>query len=413
MVPEAPADARPPFLERIESLDVLRGFALLGILIVHFWGEPGSLLPRLDTTLDEGIELLVEESFGPIFAFLFGLGFAVQLQRGRAARRPFIAPYLRRLGALLAIGALHMIFLSDGDILVQYALIGLLILPMGWVPSRWLAGMVVVLACWQLGQATLSDGMERLRGVTTAEIEARQAEEAARMEVAQEAWIHRGSPAGASDTYRDDVTRRVQLFRDTVRWELDPGSIPGNRVLLIFLVGLLLGRTTWLREPRRHRSGWRMTLAGAGTVAAAGLVVDAAADGLHASLEEIVFVASNYGLSVFYVAGIVLLLDQESRPRRMLKVFAPVGRMALTNYLLQSLIMMWPFLPYGLGMPLPSTASWLGLNLIFFFGVQVPFSHAWLRRFRYGPVEWIWRGVTYGTLPSQQVLPAPLPKVGR
>jgi uncharacterized protein len=72
--------------------------------------------------------------------------------------------------------------------------------------------------------------------------------------------------------------------------------------------------------------------------------------------------------------------------------------MALTNYLMQSLVMTWPFLSYGLGFEEPSTTGWLVLNLIFFFGVQVPLSHDWMARFRYGPVEWAWRSLTYGRI---------------
>jgi uncharacterized protein len=105
---------------------------------------------------------------------------------------------------------------------------------------------------------------------------------------------------------------------------------------------------------------------------------------------------ANPGLTAFYVTSIALLFTFTALGRRALGVFAHPGRMGLTNYLMQSVVMTAMSESYGFGWA-PSTTAWLVLNVAFFFAVQVPLSRWWLARYRYGPVEWLWRSVTYGS----------------
>ena len=124
--------------ERIQALDSIRGFALLGILLMNIEGMVGPLMASMsgvdpaltgaDRWVDTAIYLLVQGKFFPLFSMLFGMGFAIMLARAQAAGRPFVAVYLRRVLALLAIGLAHAFFVWAGDILVTYALMGLVML---------------------------------------------------------------------------------------------------------------------------------------------------------------------------------------------------------------------------------------------------------------------------------------------
>jgi uncharacterized protein len=124
--------------DRIQALDAIRGFALLGILLMNIEGLVGPLMASMsgvdpaltgaDRWADTAIYLLVQGKFFPLFSMLFGMGFAIMLMRAQAAGRPFVAVYLRRVLALLVFGLLHALLVWPGDILVTYALMGLLLL---------------------------------------------------------------------------------------------------------------------------------------------------------------------------------------------------------------------------------------------------------------------------------------------
>ena len=151
-----PATAAPA---RIDAMDVLRGFALLGILLMNIEGMVGPLMASIsgvdplltgaDRWVDTAIYLLVQGKFFPLFSMLFGMGFAIMLARAQAAGRPFVAVYLRRVLALLAIGLAHAFFVWAGDILVTYALMGLVMLtffrgtPQSRLPKWGIALMLV------------------------------------------------------------------------------------------------------------------------------------------------------------------------------------------------------------------------------------------------------------------------------
>ena len=122
--------------ERVELIDILRGFALLGILTVNFWGTSGESVRRLDLILSKTLDIVVSASFYPLFSFLFGLGFAVQLQRARARGAGIVLTYLRRMLALFLIGSFHAIVIWDGDILTWYALFGLVLIPLHRLSDR-------------------------------------------------------------------------------------------------------------------------------------------------------------------------------------------------------------------------------------------------------------------------------------
>jgi uncharacterized protein len=369
--------------ERIETLDALRGIALFGIFVVNLSsftlydflsaGERAALpLAEYDRPTRFLIELLFHGKFYALFSLLFGIGFAIQLERRAAHGGSFPALYVRRLAILLAIGLLHMAMLWPGDILALYALLGFVLIGFHRCSSPVLLG-------WALAMATLPV----LQSWLMAEVGF---DPGARLEAL--AWRatalgHRG--------WADVAWRFTWLVREGREF----------KVLAIFLVGLWVGRKRILHEPYRWRRllGWTLALG-----APIGLAGSAAMGALELDLPlarswgpvagAALYAAGVFPLALAYAAG-VALLGLRALGRALLSFFAPAGRMALTNYLLQTVIGTQTFYSAGLGYggrvgPL----GWIAFALVV-FAAQVVASAIWLHFFRYGPLEWVWRQLTY------------------
>jgi uncharacterized protein len=180
-----------------------------------------------------------------------------------------------------------------------------------------------------------------------------------------------------------------------------------NDILVYFLIGLLVGRSGVLQEAHQRRrtlfiAGGVATIVGAG-----GAITYAMGwfEGGPAWLGNLGWNVANPGLTAFYVMAITLLCTFTTWGRRAFGVFVSAGRMGLTNYLMQSVVMTAMSESYALGWT-PSTTAWTLINLGFFFAVQVPLSRWWLDCFRYGPVEWVWRSATYGPAQPFKVRPS-------
>jgi uncharacterized protein len=402
--------------ERIDVLDVLRGFALFGVLwanVLWFFSGYGNLEPdaaaRLPTAAFDPFVLefenfFVVNKFISIFSFLFGLGFALQMQRasGRGgAVRPL---YVRRMLWLFLFGVAHAFLIYYGDILHLYAVLGLLLI--GWVSAsdRTLVGWGLAFAV--LFPAAVQALLLGLPVVTGGAVDPASGF-GARLEAAsalQAAFAH-GSYA--------DVVRANAA--DVWAWlSTDDALKTGVASFGKFLLGLWAGRTGILV---RASAGHESSREGSSAVAfvrrglVCGLALGLTCQGILQADEYLHVLAGeswparvartvlwNFGvvaLAASYVCGIVLLLR---RPvwRTRLYLFAPVGRMALTNYVGQSVICV--FLFYGLGLgwygSVGPTAA-LGVTLAVFV-TQAIASAWWLRRFRFGPAEWAWRSLTYG-----------------
>jgi uncharacterized protein len=385
--------------ERVEVIDVVRGFALFGVLLANlvWWTQDSPLSDQQKAALptaaiDHVVRLLVglfvDGKFYTLFSFLFGLGFAIQLERAARKGVDAVAIYRRRLLVLLAIGLVHNFLVWAGDILHMYALLGLLLLAV----RRWSSSTLVVVG---LVLAVLVPAVFRTLGaVLMSESEEKAIEEAARLE--HLAALTGGGPL---DVVVYNATNYVTFYTS---WFFLPflTSIVGR-----FLIGLLAGKERWFEEPGRHlalfRGLWRW-----------GLVLGVLGQGLNAADEEkllpkdllpdwvyepVVALASQVGLiglAAAYLAWIVLAM-RRPRGRRALAWLAPVGRMALTNYLTHSLVFLLVFYDFGLDLTAKVGASFcLGLALVL-FATQAVASRWWLRRFHFGPAEWVWRSLTY------------------
>ncbi|MCX8115156.1 MAG: DUF418 domain-containing protein [Burkholderiaceae bacterium] len=389
-------------------LDAIRGVALLGVLLVHtneFAARTGTLVsgvllwPWLDRWVDYFVLVLLSGKAQTLFTVMFGISFAIQMERlhahyGSDAQRI----YARRLVGLLAIAAANLILLPIGDILHEYALAGFFLL-LTW---RWSATAMIA-AGLLLSIAARPSARALLFPIVPVHLDSAAAG-------AAPAVANAGlDSVNQTGSYVEIITHHLGTvwFVDNLAWGL-LGLLP--YVFGRFLLGTALVRTGVVTSPDRHRALLRW-LAWLGIPLGIGLPVAAwtarsAEPTLDLSIAQLLQVATTYAvhagtvvLGVAYLAA--MLLAWSHRPlRSALAVFAPVGRMAVTNYL--ALATFNSFVFFGFGLQLLGrigSAACFGIALVF-FAVQIAFSTWWLRRFRFGPVEWLWRAWTYRRWPA-------------
>ncbi len=388
-----------PGNERIATLDILRGMALLGILLMNMEAFSGPLdlsftgidphWQGIDRWADGFVYIFVQGKFFTLFSLLFGAGFAVMAQRAEQAGRDFTRFYLRRSLALLGIGVLHAVLVWSGDILATYALLSFLLLAFREAPRSWLPVLGVVA---YLGAATLMLLLGALIAMMPAEDHAGQVASAlADIEAQRQAYGH--------GTYLQAVLQRMADFGNALGALL----IVGPQVLGMFLIGAWFARSGAIAHPQQYprlfaRLRW--------VAWPLGLLVMLTSVHVLAEIAPGRFdlrTASAYALSA--VAGLLMCLGYLAwgvRWRAYLHWLAPAGRMALSNYLGQSLVCTLVFYGYGLGAFEQMGRAWQLLFALVLFLAQVIFSHWWLQRFRFGPVEWLWRAATYLQLPPMR-----------
>lgn len=401
--------------ERIAAMDVLRGFALLGILLMNIEAFVGPLfqaITGLDPTLrgadrwaDALVYILVQGKFYTLFSLLFGMGFAVMLARAQSAGRPFFALYLRRTLALLAIGLVHALLVWSGDILVPYALLALVLLllfrrtPQSRLPKWGVAlylvpSLFMLVSCLALltpeGAAALQEGM---------------AEQGAEMASALEAQrVAYGSGDYAAATARRIADTGMMLGGYLPFW--------GWQILGMFLLGAWFVRSGAIAEPERFAPLYRRLRTVALPVGLGMMLlsfwlmptIDFARLDLRIAIANALNAVGSLLMCLGYV-GLVVGGLQSSAWHRRLALLAPAGRMALSNYLLQSLLCTLLFYHYGLGLFEQLSRAWQVPFVLVLFALQVAASHWWLARFRFGPMEWLWRWATYGRRPPLRLAP--------
>jgi uncharacterized protein len=402
--------------ERLVVLDALRGFALLGIALmnIEFFTRPmqGVMLgfdPALrgaDYSAGWAIMAFVQGKFWTLFSLLFGVGFGVMLQRADALRADpdFNRLYIRRLVALFAFGALHAALLWPGDILVPYAVAGFILLLM--------ARTMQPGALWKLGLGLYLGPLLLVWGVALM-ISLAQLDPKAGAQIVGEfdkatAEV-REAYAAAEAVYRDGswVAVTVQRIRDTLTmYQYLPMMVP--MILGMFMLGTWLLRTGRLHDIPAHRVFWRNLLLLGGPLGAVCAVF--AMPPLLAGDMMVPTLPLAWGMTLMTLAGLLLCLAYAAAivlavagPLPALgRLLGPVGRMALTNYLLQSLVFSTLFYGYGFGLwgQVPRAQQVLLVFAVFL--AQILLSHLWLARFRYGPMEWLWRTLTYGRAPAMR-----------
>ncbi len=503
--------------QRLDALDVLRGFALVGICIVNveYFNRPvvdsGSGmqagLEGLDWLTAFVVNYFFTGKFWTIFSLLFGMGFALMLERARAAGRPFLPAYLRRIGALAVFGLLHHVFLWSGDILLSYAVgaivlmltlfararilflallacMGLsalfdlpflahLAMPIGFAafiglylrprPGHSLfplallvPGGLMLLSALIMGATGKTEGVDVVTVVGAllvilALLARRYSEpESARPLragivifvlsfglIAAEGGVryfapHSGALSAATATSDEDVeasdaeSRRLR-HRERVRRSAEERKVlttgshadavamrtrhlgermrdeMGFGVVLVgvFLIGVWFVRSSVIAHAGAHLPMLRrLALAGIVGGVLAGLASGLIATGRPSGIDDQgydfahgLLMLGSLPASLGYLAAVLLMLHSRG-PLARVRLLAPFGRMALTNYLVQSLVFASLFYGHGLGLWGMGRAAQVGVALAL-CALQVAFSHWWLACFRYGPVEWVWRALTY------------------
>jgi uncharacterized protein len=403
-----------PQTERAAVLDALRGFALLGILLMNIEAFVGPLnvaltgldpeLAGVDRWVDAAIYLLVQGKFYALFSLLFGVGFAVMMSRSEAAGRPFGSLYGRRLAALAAIGLAHMVLLWSGDILFTYAAIGAVLLlffrktAVQRLP-RWGVAFYLLPSLLMFGFAALIQ-IASLSPEGTAEVEQELAKAGEQWQASIDAQRLAYGPEGS---YLEATAQRLADFAQF----LTQMPFWGAMILGMFLIGTWFWRSGMLANPTAHGARWRQLrlwgfLAGLPLVGLGLWLVPTMLPhrlDLVSATAFFVTALGNLALCLAYASTLVLAMESP-RWRAAALLLAPAGRMALTNYLLQSVVCVGIFYGHGLGLYGQLSRAWQVPFVLLLFALQVIASDWWLARFRYGPMEWLWRWATYGRRPA-------------
>ena len=394
--------------DRIQLLDVLRGFALFGVLVANiFWSfngfsfvSPQRALQLTASPIDAGvyyfIRFFIDKKFIYLFSLLFGFGFAVQVMRAEEKGSNIAVFYSRRQLILFFIGMAHLLLFWHGDILHVYALCGLFVLAFARSKGRTLLVSAVALTAGAVLLMIIAIGIQALASAMMG--------------------------TGALDTTLDETRRQFSnqvlaafahgSYGDMLQWNAKVyfGSIVGLLYIFPltagrFLLGFYAGRRRLFNNVAanlplfRKLLWWSLPI---GLVSSALFVVGTEmmrAEVIDGSVWRLLLIipteVSSFALCLFYVATLTLLYQRATWQKR-LSVLAPLGRMALTNYLTQTLLCLLIFYGGGqIGQTGPARCLLIALVI---YSAQVILSTLWLTRFQMGPVEWLWRTLSYGKL---------------
>jgi uncharacterized protein len=404
-----------PDAERLTSLDLVRGVAVLGILPVNIgwffepysWWNPW--VPGGETA-NRPVAILTwfffEQKFITLFSILFGAGLAIRFDRARARGEPFVGRLLRRQAILLLFGVIHLHLLFYGDVLTTYALIGSVAWLACGLGQKALLGLTVAcyggacaVWCWMWSSPRTVAAVIRPLGQRW-ELWLRS------LLVPGQRWdadaglvvLH-----GEEHSLGDLIARRCG---DAAEAALSVWLTYGLYVLACFLLGVYLLRSRLFHEPAAHRRGLsRMLIAGLalGIPLNAGFVVAQILEPGAPFLPLFSGIAAP-PMSLAYLA-LLLRWSASGRLPRLRRWLRATGRLAFTNYLSQSLFLNLLFKDIGLGWLTQHFSRLAAFGVIvLIWSFQVAFSAAWLRLFRIGPAEWLWRKLA-GDRPSGFVRP--------
>ncbi|MDX8343491.1 DUF418 domain-containing protein [Rossellomorea sp. YZS02] len=375
--------------ERIVSLDVIRGFSLLGIFIINmisfhspflyldpytWWKTPE------DVTLYPWIDVLVQASFYPLFAMMFGYGLGIQQQRAMDKGTSFYSFGIRRLLVLLGIGCIHAFLIWSGDILINYAMFGLVLLVFMRLSGKglmWLGGILFLLPQTFFSILLVLMTFADPTGVT---------------QYTNISALQDSVAAYASGSFSSIMGQR---FED---WYIV--NSPDNLLFLLLsilpmmMIGAGASKLRLLEKVSTYKKMWMVT--GGSTlllgVAIKSLPLLIESNFAYSYIQD--FLGGPF-LSVSYAIILSLLLLNQ-KIMKWSKPLSSVGKMSLTNYLMQSIIGTLIFYSYGFGLYGEVTLTTGTMLAVGIYVIQVILSEIWLSKFQYGPVEKLWRVLSYG-----------------
>ncbi|MGQ5717937.1 DUF418 domain-containing protein [Pseudochrobactrum asaccharolyticum] len=382
---------------RIADVDALRGFALLGILQVNIMafasvfyglptGEPEQGLGFNDL-VHVFISTIFEMKFYLLFSFLFGYSVTLQMQSAMRAGEPFVPRFLRRQAGLWVIGLLHAVLLFHGDILSTYAILGVVLLLWRNSADRtllksaiWLISITAILWAslgvlqWMVGEV---------------------------QDPAQDLLNAQYAYTAYTGSFGSVIMQHINELK--LMW-LILLLIQAPCALAMFLLGFLAGKHQFLAQPDQYRPYLKQAIkAGVFIGLPASLITALTALFSTGTYWEIFGLALSLVTAPFLTFGIIALMLKFFDTERGLfwrDALAPAGRMALSNYLLQSLICGFIFYGYGLTLIDQTTAIGNVLIGVLIFTFQLFFSHWWMKHYYYGPLEWLLRALTIGRWPD-------------
>jgi len=384
--------------ERIQALDLLRGWALFGVLWSNLndWYGTTDPVTNLDHALSWTQQYLIESRFVSLLVILFGIGFGIQLTRANDRGFDVRNTYYRRSAALLAVGVVHGSLVWSGDILTMYALVSFALVMFRTATNRQL--VIAASLLYGLGSSVLWD-VTYLAGL--------------RFPV-QTASLDYLFPHGS---WLDVERARLAGY---LGWLGIYGLRSYPDLLASFVIGLWTVKSGYLRRVVENPASTRRLLLVAVVATAVGYATWAYSEVLWpraqapSGVEQrfpfpyfqllvlrrvvlMLFDWVNVGGSIVY-ACVLLLLSQRPRAARALRPLAAAGRMGLTTYLTQSVVCTVLFYSYGLRWY--GTVGFTGMLVItlVIYACQMIVSTWWLKRFRFGPAEWLWRKLTYGDI---------------
>ncbi|MDN4606847.1 DUF418 domain-containing protein [Sporosarcina highlanderae] len=380
----------PTIGNRIDSLDMLRGFALLGILIANmlsfhspyfyidaltYFGTPG------DEESYKLINIFIETSFYPIFAMMFGYGLNMQYEKANANGVNFAPIMARRLAILMGFGLIHALFIWSGDVLFTYAIMGFIMIAAVRIPKKWLlwiASLVYLipslLFIGLIYVITMFDPNQLMEGFSDIQ------------------QIERAITAYGHGTYGEAFVFRISewiLFGLT-------GSFMG---VFMILPLIMIGSAFSKMKLFERASEWKGRIAIVAILSLAlGIFIKAwpYIDNTHTYYNTLIQQLIGGPILAIGYACVIILLCQLPI---FITIFRPVskaGRMSLTTYLMQSVIATLIFYSYGFGLYGKVDLATGTLIAVGIFAIQVIFAELWLMKFRMGPFEWIWRKGIYG-----------------
>jgi len=402
MQPESPRVGPISLSERIVFIDVLRGMALFGILAANMraffapldcYDNIGILFHgRADALAQIFIDGFIQGKFITLFSFLFGMGFAIQMSRAEVRGVRFMGFYPRRLLALALFGLIHGMLIWAGDVLVTYAISGAILLLFRNRQQKtllWWAGSLfalpIVTATFLLGlyYSRFRPGWMTPKPQDVQKIYA------------------------VIQIYAHGTVRQI-LAQNWVEWKHElPTDLFAIYATALFLLGMWVWRAGIVQRLAEYRPVLKRVCAWClpgGAILSLYVAITRAVlphdvVSLRAWSAGVLWLPGSHILAAGYASGLALLYLDEKK-RRYLLPFAAVGRTGLTNYLLQSVICTLFFYHYTTGL-YGRIGPAIGLiPTVILYSAQVVISNWWLQRFRFGPMEWLWRGMTYGKFPS-------------
>lgn len=394
--------------DRFDSIDTLRGVALLGIFVMNipifaftgtaFFNPPaGGGFEGADYVTWLASHLLFDMKMMAIFSMLFGAGVALMAERMAATNRSAAGVHYRRMGWLLGIGMVHAYLIWFGDILVAYALVGMMVYPLRKLRTKWLLLIASLLLpvgmAFSALQQMLFEAMRSAEsgGMADAWVDMKIMFYPTEASLADESEAALGGFFARALAHAPSVMfMQTWVFATWVVW----------RVSALMLLGMALHKAGVFKAARSTRFYATMLVAGAtlgGGLVGGGVLINHAND-----FDPVAFFGVvgwfNYlgsiGVALAWVA-LVMLLCKSGAVGWLRHALASVGRMALTNYLSQSLIGAFVFYGWGLGYFGEFSRSQLVSIILGVWALQLVISPIWLSKFRFGPMEWLWRSLTY------------------